>query len=263
MPYEKRKRNKIDRCNICLAQKELSWDHIPPKGGIVLSSVEIKNIFQIIAGRPDDQYRISQNGVKYRTICSACNSKLGSDFDPVLNSLNETITRYLKSHLILPKVLYLKVKPKRLIKAILGHIIAAKFNIDESVFDAEVRKYLISDTEQLPKEANIFFWIYPYDNTVIMRDFMIPANLGDFSSMTFCHLLKYFPIAFIVTGEEKFRGLPCLTKYKDFALDEECEIQINLNSVELPDWPERVDNSNILVASAETNHGIFATPRKK
>lgn len=48
------KRNRIDICNICREQKLLSWDHVPPKGGIKLTSVEMKGMFQMISGREDN-----------------------------------------------------------------------------------------------------------------------------------------------------------------------------------------------------------------
>ncbi len=37
--FTKFKREKVSQCNICKKMKPLSWDHIPPKGGIHLSSV--------------------------------------------------------------------------------------------------------------------------------------------------------------------------------------------------------------------------------
>ncbi len=261
MSYDKLKRNKIDRCNICLETRQLSWDHVPPKNGIVLSSVEIKNIFKLLAGRPEDNFHISQNGVKYRTICSQCNSKIGSDYDPILNDLNETVSKFLKSNLVLPRIQYFKTKPVRLIKAILSHLLSVKINIDEVTFDEAIRKFIFSETETIPDSINIFYWIYPYDTTVIMRDFLIPAIPGDFSSFTFSHLIKYFPLAFLITEKEEFRGLPNLTKYRNCSINDEVDIRIDLKAINDYDWPERVDDSNILIASAETGNGIRAKPR--
>ncbi len=261
MPYDKLKRNKIDRCNICLETKPLSWDHVPPKSGIVLSSVEIKNIFKLLAGRQEDNFNISQNGVKYRTICSHCNSKIGSEYDPILNDLNENVSQFLKSNFAVPRIQYFKTKPLRLIKAILSHLLSVKTIIDEVTFDKDIRKFIFSETEIIPNNINIFYWIYPYDTTIIMRDFLIPAIPGDFSSFTFSHLIKYFPLAFLITEKEEFRGLPNLTKHRNCSIDDDIDIRIDFKVINDYDWPERVDNSNILVASAETGKGIRAKPR--
>jgi len=261
MPYDKKKRNKIDRCNICKIIKTLSWDHVPPQGGIVLSSVEIKNIFLLLAGKQNNQFRISQNGVKYRTICSDCNSKIGRDFDPTLNEFNDTLTKYIQSQLILPQILFIKTKPIRLIKAVLAHLTVAKLNVDKVTFDETVRRIIFDESAEIPDDINIFYWIYPYDTTIIMRDFSVASILGDYSSFSFCHLLKYFPIAFIVSDKKEFRGLNSLTKFKTFDLDEEIELPIDLKQVKEYDWPEKVDDSNIVFMSAETQNGIIAKPK--
>lgn len=261
MPYEKIKRNKVDRCNICSLTKSLSWDHVPPQGGIVLSSVEIKNIFLLLAGRQNNQFRISQNGVKYRTICSGCNSKIGRDFDPTLNEFNNALTKYIQSNLILPQILYIKTKPLRLIKAVLAHLIAAKLNIDKVKIDETVRQIIFDDNALIPDNINIFYWIYPYDTTIIMRDFSLASIAGDYSSFSFCHLIKYFPIAFIITDKNEFRGLASLTKFKSCGIDEEIELRIDLKQIKDYDWPEKVDDTNIVFMSAETQNGIIAKPK--
>ena len=256
------KRNKVDECNICLQVKQLSWDHVPPKSGIVLTAVEIDYVFKLLANRENKKTHISQNGVKYRTICSDCNSKIGSEYDPILNGFNEEVSRFLNSKLVLPRFTIIKTKPVRLIKAILAHIISAKKAIDEVTFDESVRKFIFSEIHTIPDDINIFFWVYPYDNSIIMRDFMIPQVPGDFQTFTFCHLLKYFPIAFIITQSPAFRGLESLTKYKHYGIDQEADIRIDLNSVEDYDWPERINESNIFIASAETHNAITVKPRR-
>ena len=260
MPYEKRKREKIDLCNICNLVKPLSWDHVPPKGGIAMTSVEIRNIFKTLTGKADD-YRISQNGVKYRTICSKCNADIGSFYDPVLNDFNRSLGQFLKTNIILPRIVQIETKPKRLFKAILSHILTAKLNIDEVKFDKTIREFVTSEIDPIPKDINIFYWVYPYDTTIILRDFSIVAHPGDFSTFSFCQLLKYFPIAFLVTDSYKFRGLPNLSDYANCEIDTISNIPIDLRNVHSYDWPERVDESNILVMTSETQNGIQAKPR--
>lgn len=262
MSYNKVKRNNIDQCNLCLLTKKLSWDHIPPKGGIALSSVEIKNIFENLAGREDDKYDISQNGVKYRTICSDCNSKLGHDFDTTLNEFNSTIGRFLKSSLILPKVIYVKTKPIRLIKSVLGHLVAAKIDIDKARFDEQVRRIIFSDTAIIPDDINLFYWVYPYDTTIIMRDFATLAVSGNNKSFVICDALKYFPMAFIVTNSTEFRGLESLTRYRGLSIDEEVDIRVVLNRIEGYDFPEKVDDNNMIFLSNSTQKGIIAKRKK-
>lgn len=255
------KREKEGKCNICLEHRKLTWDHVPPKSGIQLSGVQIENIFKILVGREVPEKIISQNGVKYRTLCGACNSRLGHDYDESLNELNSAVSAYLQSSLVLPPYTYIKVKPVRLIRSIMGHLMAAKLVIDETVFDKEVREFLMTDTEPLPSGIHIHYWIYPYDATIIMRDFAIPAKRGDYSSFLFGHIMKYFPLAFLVSDKPTYQNLPSLSDFRNYTMDEETEIRIALRRVEPYDWPEKIDADNIVFASAETARGIRAKPR--
>ncbi len=163
MNYIKLKRDKIDKCNICLQVKSLTWDHVPPKSGIIISPMEIDNISKLLTNKMEPRMLISQNGVRYRTICGDCNSKIGRDYDCVLNSLNKDVSLFLKSALHFFSYTYIKTKPVRLIKAILGHLMSAKELVDDFAFDTKIRKYLFSETEILSDDINIFYWIYPYN----------------------------------------------------------------------------------------------------
>jgi len=68
MDYFKNKRELIDICNICLETKRLSYDHIPPQGGIKLTPVEINTISNRMHGHGKALF-VSQNGLKFRFIC--------------------------------------------------------------------------------------------------------------------------------------------------------------------------------------------------
>lgn len=263
MNYIKLKRDKIDKCNICLQIKSLTWDHVPPKAGITVSPVEIDNISKILTDQTEPRMLISQNGVRYRTICGDCNSKLGTNYDTVLSSLNKNVSLYLKSNLYFPAYTYIRTKPNRLIKAVLGHLMAAKGSVDQSGSENKIRKYLLSEIEILPDDINILYWIYPYNCTVIMRDFAMFAKRGDFSSGSiFCNVLKYFPLAFLIIDKSNYHNLPSLTRFKSDNIDEEIDLRIDLKRVETLDWPERVDDGNIIFATAESQNAIIAKPKR-
>jgi hypothetical protein len=257
------KRNKIDCCNICLQVKEMTWDHIPPKGGIELTPMEINEVYKFMTNA-SPKPEISQNGVKYRFICKDCNSKLGRYYDAALNDFSISVGRFLKSksNLCFPEIIKIKTRPKAIIKSLLGHIVAAKAVIDEVKLDSKIRNFIFDDSAKIDDDIKIFYWIYPYDCVVIMRDFAMPAQRnGSFSSSGFFQIIKYFPIAYIITDLESYEGLPELTKYKNYGINDEIELPIFLKRIEDYDWPERVENTNIVLASAETENGILAKPR--
>jgi len=263
MYYSKTKREKIGQCNLCLEIKPLSWDHVPPKGGIELSTMEMKNLFNIFTGNLEDKIRESQNGLKFRTLCKECNELLGQNYDPTVNEFAFSVGKYLKSSLKFPPIIHHKTNPIRLMKGILGHLVAAKLEPDECLFDSTVRDIIFNENTSIPEQLNIFYWIYPYNHTVIMRDFAMPSIRGNFSNFGFFQIIKYFPIAFLVTDLPNYEGLFELTKFRKFSINDEIDIPIQLNRIEHLYWPEIVDAGNILLGGHAASNSISASPKTK
>ena len=127
MHYLKLKRDKNGTCNICHGQGPLSWDHVPPKGGIQCTSVQIRSIFSVLTGETRDfKPTYSQNGLKYRTICKPCNETIGHKYDSALNEFSLSVGKYLGTSLTLPPTIQHPTKPAALIRSVLAHILAAK-----------------------------------------------------------------------------------------------------------------------------------------
>ena len=107
MHYVKLKRGSVDHCNICRNQTTLSWDHVPPQSGIELTPVEQTTILHLLTAKKNEElYSISQNGVKFRTICTYCNNTLlGLRYDPVLNEFAIGVGRFLKTTLEMPSII--------------------------------------------------------------------------------------------------------------------------------------------------------------
>ena len=261
MRYVKTKRAKVGQCNICLEEKSLSWDHVPPKGGVTLTTMEMKSLFGIFTDKEEPKIRESQNGLKFRTICKECNELLGQKYDHAVNEFASSVGRYLKSELKYPKIIHHKTKPKRLIKGILGHIIAGKIEIDDSVFDEKAREAILDEHADIPEQLNIFYWIYPYNHTVLMRDFAMPSVRGNFKDFGYFQVLKYFPIAYLVVNKTKYEGLYELTKYRHCDLDDEIDIPIQLEAVKHTYWPEMVDDGNIIAGGEAASNSVSATPK--
>ncbi|MBA7590926.1 hypothetical protein ES708_33070 [subsurface metagenome] len=234
MYYNKTKRAKLDKCNICLETKELSWDHVPPKRCSNHQKVEISSFFdKLTTNNLSDKPLVSQNGMKYRTICKDCNSLLGSKYDNELNNLVKTLISFVNSNLLIPPVTKLKVRPLPIIKSIVGHVLAAKKQLDNVKSDNIYREFVLDENVPVPDKLNLFYWIYPFENTIIMRDFVMPAKRnGDFSKSAFFQLLKFFPLAFLISDINEYEGLTSLTHYsKGITLDKEVEIPIYFNRV--------------------------------
>lgn len=174
---KKTKRNKVDICNICLELKEMTWDHVPPQGCSNHQKVEISSFFKKLSGeRVQDKPILSQNGLKYRTICGDCNSLLGGKYDDELNNLVKTVLSFVESKLVLPQLITLIVKPLPIIKSVTGHILAAKKELDQVTYDKVFRAFVLDENAPVPEDLHLFYWVYPFDNTVVMRDFYMSAT---------------------------------------------------------------------------------------
>lgn len=261
--YFKHKREKTSQCNICLSEAKLTWDHIPPQGGIDLSEVEQKSIMQHLTSTSNHSI-FSQNGVKYRTICSDCNNRLlGAKYDIALNSFANELGSFLKSSLQLPHTVMFKTQPGLILKGLIGHLLAAKGEIPSSKIDEQFREYFLSEEICIPKDFRVFYWIYPYDSIKIIRDVGMPSIRGDFQSgFSIFSTLKYFPIAYLVTEAKQYSGLHEMTSYCTGSIYDYVEIPINLSEVHKENWPEH-GRDNILMGGESLNSGVSAVPRRK
>lgn len=264
MHYAKVKREKTSICNLCREVKPLSWDHVPPKGGIELSKVEMETVFSLMAGdKEKPKLRESQNGVKFRTICKECNELLGQKYDPILNDFAISVGKYLKTSLRLPNVINHPVKPQRLLKSLLGHLVAAKVDIENTAFDVAARNYVLNETAKLPKDINVFYWIYPYNCSVSIRDFAMFTPRGTFNEPAVFQTLKYYPVAYLLTDKSEYANLNSLSQFRDCELDDEVDIPVNLTRIQDPYWPEAPsdEDNNVFFGGESAMNAIHARRR--
>lgn len=264
MHYVKVKREKVSTCNICQRENSLSWDHVPPKGGIELGKVEMETVFGIMAGdRENPKLKESQNGVKYRTICKECNELLGLNYDPILNNFALSVGSYLSTSISLPDSVSHKVKPQRLFKSLLGHLVAAKVDIENTAFDSLAREYVLDKEAKLPDDINIFYWVYPYECSVLIRDFAMFTPRGTFKEPAVFQTLKYYPVAYLISNKADYANLDALSQFRECSLDEEVEIKINLRRIENPYWPEAPtkDGKNVFFGGQSAMNAIHAKKR--
>jgi hypothetical protein len=265
MIYFKNKRDKVDKCNICGLTSTLSWDHVPPKGSINLTCVEQETIFQKLAGKQGEKrlYFESQNGVKYRTICNKCNNVLGREYDPHLNKFALEVGRLLKTHLVLPRIIHVETKINRLIRSIFGHLLASKGDYEDTVPDRLMREVVQDSIIKTPDDLQLMYWVYTYSNIIVMRDVIMPAKRGYIGGNNFAtfSILKYFPVGYLVTNVSKYENLQNLTSYCTENIDKEVSIPLLLNDIRHPDWPEIVDDGNIMFVGQSLNSSVCAKPR--
>ena len=247
-------------CNICQRQAELSADHVPPK---VCPPAKRRVISRLLYEMTEDRSfrpRISQSGVQYRTICGECNSSLGSNYDLALGQFSRTVESFISSSIDLPASFEVECFPNAIIRSVLGHLLAAKTEHDDVVIDSLIRPSILDKSVPIHEDIHIFYWVYPYDKTIILRDFGMSAVRGRFDKPGVFSMMKFYPIAFLLTYQlPEYAGLHSLHQFNGLSADDKACLTVDLQTVRSSAWPE---NKGILVGRAERD-SVYSVPHTR
>jgi hypothetical protein len=263
MCYAKHKREKVGECTICRQIRELTWDHIPPKVAGNIDPVMLVSAMTAISGHPqEDQPLISQNGYKVRSICKECNGAIGREYDPTIGLLCAEITRYLESPLSLPSQASFDTLPARLLRGLFAHFLSAKLSPTTGVVDDHIREYLADHARSLNPDWHLYYWLYPHASISVFRDFtmMVPTRTG--REVAFCSVMKFPPIAILLTDATHFHDLPDLCAFAHFGIDDPGRVDIDFTHAHPADWPEGTDHSGFVVTGNSGTQSLYAKPRK-
>jgi hypothetical protein len=223
----------------------LTKDHVPPQGCIELSPVEIQKIVdffdaeKMAEGAPKGES--SQNGVKFRSICDRCNNYiLGSLYDPYLCRFASQVAEVVQSRLYRPYPEYFNIKPQKVIRAVLGHILAfVPGRIPEGESDKAIADYVLDEDQDIPHELDIYVWLHPSKKQFLVRD----AGLLDTRARKpiVFKLMKFFPLSFFVTWKcpsvYRFDFLN-LSDFRGCGTDEEVRVRLPFDMIPHIYWPQ-------------------------
>lgn len=241
--YEKKKRkNKVDNCNICGNLLPLTWDHVPPKFCFNDGAVKYNSMMEL----HNKEYKktISQNGIKFRTICDDCNNRLlGAEYDREYKKLVECLYNlYITPGELAQYVIIQGLKINRIARAVVGHLLAAREDYFVGGIEDELRRFVLDKKSLPPKELKLLYYTYIYNTVMIIRD-IVPTKFGnqDYKVPScFMSCLNTFPIAFILASECKDDcGLYDMFELCTDNIDEEIDIKIDLLSYLFPNHKER------------------------
>jgi len=246
---------KAGRCNICGSFENLTEDHTPPKGCYKPRAVELLSIIDHLkAELPKKKGTISQNGVKYKTLCGRCNNKiLGTECDPEFIRFVNGIGNILKSSIALPPTIIFEAKPQKIMKALVGHLSAQGVNrFNKGSITKPIRKYFLGSNECLPTQMKIYCWPYPYNRNIMVRDCALTdLNIHEPVIVWF---IKFFPIAFMITFDEprdyRFPGLE-LSRWRDVGFDETVKLPFGITKIPSQHWPEAPSENSIIMYGNE------------
>lgn len=220
-------------CNICGVSGLLTEDHTPPKGCVRPTGVMLKHAVDRLQAAASTKGRLSQNGVKYRTLCNDCNSGLlGGRYDPALIDFANTVAGYLASQLMLPEVVAIKTKPQLLARSVFGHIAAQGVDrYQKGPRTEEWARFFQDETLPMPEGMHLYYWIYPYRRQVLMRDAVI-GQLG-LPGAALMWMMKFYPLAFLIWQSNTGLALKHrdLSVYRSAKPDDEIDVMLDLRPV--------------------------------
>lgn len=236
-------------CNICDTFGLLTEDHVPPKGVLKAPQASLLHIIELLgAERPigKKKRRHMQSGVYFRSLCTNCNSNLlGAKYDPALIDFSNALTSFLTSSIAVPKITAVPMIPGAVARSVLGHLFAVGIERRErSLLMSKAVEYFLDDTLPMPDGLEVYCWIYPYQRRIAARDCALLPDF--FNSPPICFwLLKFFPLAFIITWGHEHPEQIDLPRLRDYMLqsgNHSVDIRLRLKPVVRQDWPEAPDD---------------------
>jgi len=255
------KKDKIGRCNICGVNGKLTEDHVPPKGSIQVTRMEMYSIIDVIAAqRPNKKGKQAQNGVKFKTLCGVCNNdRLGLNYDPAINQFSNEIASIVRTPVAVPPKCTISIEPNKVARAVVGHLLAVgNDRYSTEAVPGLLSKYFLDPTQDLPSGFKIYFWLYPYLRQVLIRDGGICPEFPR-QIFVFFWLMKYFPLSFFVTykePEEVTFKVPSLNQYLSTDINDVANVTIDITNIPKQNWPEAPMKGGI-VSYTDEAHGAY------
>lgn len=257
MPYIRTKGPTYGCCNICGLQSKLTEDHVPPKGTIRFPRMTLYDIGEILHVKAEKSRkgRNFQQGVKFRSICKACNGDyLGGLYDPELIRFANSISRYLHSLVAVPESSRFSAEPGKILRAVLGHILAIgveRFPRGEmGDFMAEL---VLNPDMEIPDNLAVYYWVYPFWDQVAIRNFSFLVRFG--TSPLVGAVLKFFPLGFLVLWNPEPGLSTSLYKLNDFCIaagNSVVDIPIRIAGVPPQRFPEAPSDTGITLHGADS-----------
>jgi hypothetical protein len=220
-------------------------------------------MYSVLAGvTQENRPTTIQSGLKYRTICKRCNEFLGARYDPALIGLTKFVSHARASMLILPRHITVRTRPAAIFRSILGHLVAAKIDTHSGRFDEEVKSCILDETIPVPEKYRLYYWIYPYQQTVVIRDMVsLETSLKSQNQIVYFNLIKFFPLGFLVTDRSDLISPPKFGDFNNVSPSEFRDISIDLIMVQDVHFPEQPTNTRSTMFGR--SGGVAAVARRK
>ncbi len=251
MPLMETRGPDVGICNICGRAERLTIDHTPPKGYARALPVRIAHIVDRVGAeraKRDQRLMKSNDGVKYRSLCTRCNRDLlGSIYDPGLIELGRKVDALLTTGLFIPATSMVRIQPQKIMKSVLGHICAQGISrYEKGKITEPVRDYLIDPHAKAPGLFRMHYWAFPYQSRILVRDALL-GTIGVLPrSSSAIWILKCYPMAFVITWDLDFKFLDRTPRnfdaFENLGIDDYADLPIDLRGVPHELYPEAVQD---------------------
>ena len=243
-------------CNICGTAGPLTEDHIFPLSTVPFDLLEVRGLAEHLSCNPSKP-RSARGSVARRTICGNCNSKrLGSRYDPHFKDFAERVASWVNAKyqqdLTLPANFSIQLKPNRVLRAIIGHLLAAESRprrhapLVRAPMPDGMREFFLDETKELPPNLEVFCWPYPSETQVIIRG----AGIGHYGYKHFItsDFMKAFPLGYwLVWDRDDSISIPLCRMPSTKSIDEERSVELSFQNVPRVDWPENPTDYEMLL----------------
>lgn len=256
----------IGPCNICGKIAKLTEDHIPPKGiPRVGQAYATSLVAELGAEKVGKGSRLFQSGVKYRSICRACNGDLlGAAYDPHLINFCKQVDIAFRDRLYMPQDF--EIQPNRVFRSVLGHLLAHGVSLHRTgPFPAAKSDYVIDPGQAFPPDLRLYCWLYPYHRQVMSRWMSRIFDLRWRETPFIFSIAKYFPVAWLCGTSDLPTHIPAgvirVDTLSTTAINDLATITFNPSHVPPPGWPEAPEDNGITLLNS--NRATVATRNRQ
>lgn len=138
---------------------------------------------------------------------------------------------------------------------------SAKLSPTSGVVDQHIREFLADHSRSLNPDWHLYYWLYPYASISVLRDFAMGVQTRSGREVAFCSVMKFPPIAMLLTDAKHFHGLPDLCSFSHFGINDPGRIHFAFTNIRRADWPEGTDHSGFILTGGSGSQSLYATPR--
>ncbi|MBN1130734.1 MAG: hypothetical protein JXA71_17225 [Chitinispirillaceae bacterium] len=202
------KENDSHICNLCRNKidVDLSEDHVPPQCMGNEGRFYYINYLNFCT-KLDSYYGLFQGGIKYKTICTKCNSDTLSCFDNEIASFVSLLKDKMKGS---DPIIRIDCNPHLILKGMIGHCLSTSLTDSPSTLELQMLAYFWGNQKF---EDRIRVYIMPYydENMISILREIGWVSIRNQKMVFSC--IKCFPFGFFIIFEGDLIGTPNWNKF--------------------------------------------------